>query len=66
MVVASAGQDNEDQLASQLVISTDPPSSDKPLAYTVSNSWENDDEIISGVLEENAFNTILEVGAARA
>jgi len=38
---ASAGQDNEDQIASlQYIINN-------KLAYTVSSSWENDDEILS-------------------
>lgn len=58
VVVASAGQDNEDQIASlQYIISN-------KLASTVSSSWENDSEIISGPDEENAFNTVLERGAA--
>jgi len=34
------------------------------LAYAVSSSWENDSEIISGTLEEEAFNTVLETGVA--
>jgi subtilase family serine protease len=58
VVVASAGQDNEDQIASLQYIIT------HKLAYTVSSSWENDDEIISGPAEENAFNEILKKGAA--
>ena len=58
LVVASAGQDNEDQIASlQYIIN-------HKLAYTVSSSWENDDEIISGSAEENAFNNVLKRGAA--
>ena len=58
LVVASAGQDNEDQIASlQYIIS-------HKLANTVSNSWENDDEIIAGPAEENAFNSVLKLGAA--
>ena len=58
VVVASAGQDNEDQIASlQYIISN-------KLANTVSSSWENDSEIIAGPDEENAFNTVLERGAA--
>ena len=58
IVVASAGQDNEDQIASlNYVIS-------HKLAYTVSSSWENDDEIIAGPAELNAFNAVLEKGAA--
>jgi subtilase family serine protease len=58
VVVASAGQDNEDQIASlQYIVSHN-------LAHTVSSSWENDSEIISGPDEENAFNAVLERGAA--
>jgi len=58
VVVASAGQDNEDQIASlQYIIS-------KKLANTVSSSWENDSEIIAGPEEENAFNAVLKLGAA--
>jgi subtilase family serine protease len=58
VVVASAGQDNEDQIASlQYVIS-------HRLAHTASSSWLNDDEIIAGPDEENAFNSVLELGAA--
>lgn len=58
LVVASAGQDNEDQIASLQYIITN------KLANTVSSSWENDDEIISGSDEENAFNSVLKLGAA--
>jgi subtilase family serine protease len=58
LVVASAGQDNEDQIASlQYIINN-------KLAYTVSSSWENDDEILSGPAENNAFNAVLKKGAA--
>jgi subtilase family serine protease len=58
LVVASAGQDNEDQINSLSYIITN------KLANAVSSSWENDDEIIAGPLEEEAFNTVLETGAA--
>lgn len=58
LVVASAGQDNEDQIASLQYIITN------KLAYTVSSSWENDDEILAGPAEEDAFNSVLELGAA--
>ena len=58
LVVASAGQDNEDQIASLEYIIAN------KLANTVSSSWENDSEIISGPAEEDAFNSILELGAA--
>jgi subtilase family serine protease len=34
------------------------------VANTVSSSWENDSEIVAGPLEEEAFNTVLETGAA--
>jgi subtilase family serine protease len=64
LVVASAGQDNEDQINSLNYI-VSPPNSKTPLAYTVSNSWENDGEILSGLLEEEAFTTVLELGAAQ-
>lgn len=58
LVVASAGQDNEDQIASIQYIIT------HKLANTVSNSWENDSEIIAGSAEEDAFNSVLRIGAA--
>ncbi|HTX75076.1 MAG TPA: S53 family peptidase [Terracidiphilus sp.] len=58
-VMVSAGQDNESQINTLNYIITN------AIANTVSNSWENDDEIISGPLEENAFNTVLETGAAK-
>ncbi len=58
LVVASAGQDNEDQIASLQYIITN------KLASAVSSSWENDDEIIAGSAEENAFNSVLKRGAA--
>jgi len=58
LVVASAGQDNEDQINSLSYIIS------RKLANTVSSSWENDDEFIAGPLEEEAFTTVLETGAA--
>jgi len=59
LVVASQGQDNEDQIASlQYVIGHN-------LAHTVSSSWENDSEFLAGPAEENAFNSVLERGAAQ-
>jgi subtilase family serine protease len=58
VVVASAGQDNEDQIASLNYIIN------HKLAYTVSSSWENDSEIIAGSAEEEAFNSVLKKGAA--
>jgi subtilase family serine protease len=58
LVVASAGQDNEDQIASLQYIIT------HKLANTVSSSWENDDEILAGPAEEKAFNAVLKRGVA--
>jgi subtilase family serine protease len=58
VVVASAGQDNEDQIASLQYIITN------KVANTVSSSWENDSEIIAGPAEENAFNSVLKKGVA--
>lgn len=58
VVLASSGQDNEDQIASLSYLIA------HKLANTVSNSWENDSEIVAGALEEQAFNSILERGAA--
>lgn len=58
LVVASAGQDNEDQIASLNYIIKN------KLANTVSSSWENDDEILAGPDELNAFNAVLKKGAA--
>jgi subtilase family serine protease len=56
--VASAGQDNEDQIASLEYILR------HRLANIVSCSWENDAEIISGAAEELAFNSVLQRMAA--
>ncbi len=56
--VASAGQDNEDQIASLEYILR------HRLANIVSCSWENDAEIISGRDEELAFNSVLQRMAA--
>src|SRR5258707_605598 len=56
--VASAGQDNEDQITSLEYIRT------HKLAKIVSCSFENDSEIISGTDEENSFNNVLERLAA--
>ena len=56
--VASAGQDNEDQITSLEYIRT------HKLANIVSCSFENDAEIISGTDEENSFDNVLERLAA--
>jgi subtilase family serine protease len=58
VVLASAGQDNEDQIASLQYIITN------KIANTVSNSWENDSEVVAGPAEELAFDAVLERGAA--
>jgi len=60
LVVASAGQDDEDQIASLTYLDN----SHHPLAFFVSNSWENASEIISGSLQEQVFNDVLKTGAA--
>ncbi|MFC5864098.1 protease pro-enzyme activation domain-containing protein [Acidicapsa dinghuensis] len=58
LVVASAGQDDEDQIASLNYIIK------HHLANAVSSSWENDDEMIAGPAELDAFNSVLKKGAA--
>jgi subtilase family serine protease len=58
LVVASPGQDTEDMIASLEHIIA------HKLASVVSNSWESDAESVSGPSEEEAFNAILEKGAA--
>jgi subtilase family serine protease len=58
VVVASAGQDNEDQIASLQYIITN------KVANTASSSWENDSEIIAGPAEVDAFNAVLKKGVA--
>ena len=59
VVVASSGQDNEDQIASiQYVINSG-------IARSISSSWENDTDIIAGAAEQEAFNTVLKLGAAQ-
>jgi subtilase family serine protease len=58
VVVTAAGEDNEDMIASLNYIVTN------KIANTVSSSWEAESEIVSGTLEEEAYNTVLELGAA--
>jgi subtilase family serine protease len=58
VVVASAGQDDEDQIASLEYIIR------HKLANIVSASWENDAEIIAGADQMKAFNNVLERAAA--
>lgn len=67
LVVDSAGQDDEDQLYSLnwIVCPTTGSTCPAPLATVVSSSWENGEEIISGTLQNQAFNTALKTGAAK-
>ena len=59
LVVAAAGQDNEDfQDAITYVVKN-------KLAYTLSNSWEADSEQFAGVDEVESFNSVLEYAAAK-
>jgi subtilase family serine protease len=59
LLVASSGEDDEDQIASLNWIITGKEAS------VVSNSWEVvDPELLVGVDEEEAFTTVLEAGAA--
>ncbi len=59
VVVASAAQDNEDQIASlEYVIK-------HKVANAVSCSWENDSEILAGPLEEESFNSVLKRAVAK-
>jgi subtilase family serine protease len=58
VVVASAGQDNEDLLASlDYVVS-------RRLGYAVSDSWEVDQDFAAGPLEEESFNSVLKTAAS--
>jgi len=58
LVVASAGQDNEDQIASLVYIF------ENGVANVASSSWENDYEFLAGPVEAEAFSAVLEYGAA--
>jgi subtilase family serine protease len=59
VVVASNGQDDEDQIASLDYIIK------HKVANTVSCSWENAAEIEAGPFEEEAFNAVLKRGVAK-
>jgi subtilase family serine protease len=59
MVVASNGQDNEDQQASMNYIIA------HKLGTVVSDSWGNDVDLVAGPLEQNSFNSILKMAAAQ-
>ena len=59
VVVASNGQDNEDfQYAMDYII-------DNNLGSTVSDSWEADTDLIAGPLEQQSYEDVLEVAAAK-
>lgn len=59
MVVAAAGQDNEDLLDAMSYIV------DNNLGYTVNDSWEVDQDAFAGPLEEEAFDNVLKLAAAK-
>ncbi len=59
VVVASNGQDSEDfQYAMQYIV-------DHKIGYTVSDSWEEDLDLIAGPLEQQSFEDVLEIAAAQ-
>jgi subtilase family serine protease len=58
LVVNTNGQDDEDFIDSLGYIIS------HKLANTVSNSWEEDTDLFAGPDEDNAFNSVLERGAA--
>jgi subtilase family serine protease len=59
VVVAAAGQDNESlQAAMNYIIKNH-------VGNTVSDSWETDTDLISGPLEEQSFDQLLEMAAAK-
>ncbi|MGA8440877.1 MAG: S53 family peptidase [Candidatus Sulfotelmatobacter sp.] len=59
IVVAAAGQDNEDLLDAMSYII------DNNLGYTINDSWEVDQDISAGPLEEEAFDDVLKLAAAK-
>jgi len=59
LVVATNGQDNEDFQASMNYIIN------KKLGTVVSDSWEEDTDLLAGPLEEQSYNAILKVAAAK-
>ena len=59
VVVAAAGQDNESlQAAMSYIVQNH-------LADTINDSWETDQDLFSGPLEEQSFDQILEMAAAK-
>jgi subtilase family serine protease len=59
VVVAAAGQDNESLLAAMTYIISN------KIGYAVNDSWEIDQDIIAGPLEEEAFDQVLTLAAAK-
>jgi subtilase family serine protease len=59
IVVAAAGQDNESLLDAMSYIITN------NLGYSINDSWEVDQDIFAGPLEEQAFDQVLETAAAK-
>jgi subtilase family serine protease len=59
VVVATRGQDSQDFEGSMQYII------DHKLGYTVSDSWEEDQDYFSGPFEQKAFNTVLIAAAAQ-
>jgi subtilase family serine protease len=59
LVVATNGQDNEDfQYSMQYII-------DNNLGSTVSDSWEEDTDLVAGPAEQESFEDVLELAAAK-
>ena len=59
VVVASNGQDNEDfQYAMNYIVY-------HKLGSVVSDSWEEDNDLLAGPQEENSYTTVLEAAAAK-
>jgi subtilase family serine protease len=59
IVVAAAGQDNESLLDAMNYIITN------SLGNTINDSWEVDQDLFAGPLEEQAFDQVLETAAAK-
>ena len=59
VVVAAAGQDNEDfQSAMQYIVTN-------RIGYAVSDSWEVDTDLIAGPVEQTSFEDVLTLAAAK-
>jgi subtilase family serine protease len=59
LIVAAAGQDNESLQAAMTYIINN------HLGDTINDSWEVDQDIVAGPLEEQSFDQILEMAAAK-